>query len=168
MKAYRLEQATAADYDAVWALWRACAADSRSLWNEEYPTESILRFDMDHGYLYVMYGESGLVGAASLLPTDDLEEQGYAFAETEHIAVLTRLCVQPALQGQGNGSALLSLVEELAAQKGAKALHFLCDVRNGPALALYARAGYRRVCTASLYGETFSVQEKRLPVSTQI
>jgi len=168
MKACRLERATAADYGAVWALWRACAADGRSLWNEDYPTEDFLRFDMDHGYLYVLYGESGLVGSASLLPPVDLEEQGYPFAETEQIAVLTRLCVQPQLQGRGNGAALLALVEYLAAQRGARALHFLCDVRNAPALALYARAGYRNVCTATLYGETFSVQEKQLPAFSQI
>jgi hypothetical protein len=34
-------------------------------------------------------------------------------------------------------------------------MHLFCDVRNVPGLAPFARAGYRRVCEASLYGDRF-------------
>ena len=154
--------ASDADLEDVWALWRACAADPRSCWNEAYPTETILKTDLLNGWLYVFREGGRLIGSSTLMETDDLEKCGFPFLETAAIAVLTRLCVQPALQGQGNGSRLLAHTEAQAAQKGALAIHLLCDVRNAAALALYARGGYRRVCEAHLYGDHFFVHEKLL------
>ncbi len=152
--------ATVADENEVWALWRACAADDRCLWNDDYPTPDFLHSDLNHGWLYVMLSEGRLQGAVTLMPTDDLEDLGLPFAETEKVAVMTRLCVWPALQGQGYGRRLLALTERHAAAGGAKAMHMLCDVRNAPALALYRRAGYRQVSDARLYGDHFFVLER--------
>jgi ribosomal protein S18 acetylase RimI-like enzyme len=154
--------ASPADFAAVWALWRACAADARSLWNDEYPTEAFLRDDIENARLYAFRRDGELVGTATLMETDDLEEQGFPFCQKERTAVLTRLCVRPSLQGRGLGGALLRQMENPALRKGACAIHLLCDVRNVPALSMYRREGYREVCRAALYGEHFSVQEKLL------
>ncbi len=160
MTVKKLRPAEAGDSAAVWALWRACAARDECLWNDDYPTEAFLKHDMENGFLYVLDGESGLVGTVTLMPTDDLEKQGYPFRERERVAVLTRIGVQPALWRKGEGSALLALAETEAARRGAEAMHLLCDVRNVPGLALFARAGYRKICEASLYGDRFFVLEK--------
>ena len=163
MKKQTFLSAAETDQADVWALWRACAADPRSCWNEAYPTEAILKTDLLNGWLYVFREDDHLIGSSTLMETDDLERCGFPFAETEAISVLTRLCVQPALQKQGYGSLLLTHTEDQAVRKGARAIHLLCDVRNAAALALYARGGYRRVCEAHLYGDHFFVHEKLLP-----
>ena len=163
MKKQTFLPAAETDKADVWALWCACAADPRSCWNEAYPTEAILKTDLLNGWLYVFREDDRLIGSSTLMETDDLERCGFPFAETEAISVLTRLCVQPALQKQGYGSLLLTHTEDQAVRKGARAIHLLCDVRNAAALALYARGGYRRVCEAHLYGDHFFVHEKLLP-----
>ena len=163
MKKQTFLPAAKSDAEDVWALWRACAADPRSCWNEAYPTEAILHTDLLNGWLYILREDDRLIGSCTLMETDDLEKCGFPFSETEAIAVLTRLCVQPSLQGRGYGSQILTCTEAQALRKGAKAVHLLCDVRNTAALALYARGGYRRVCQAHLYGDHFFVHEKLLP-----
>ena len=165
MKKQTFLPAAETDKADVWALWRACAADPNSCWNEAYPTEAILHIDLLNEWLYIMREEGRLIGSSTLMETDDLERCGFPFAETEAIAVLTRLCIQPALQRQGYGSLLLTHTENRATKKGARAIHLLCDVRNAAALALYARGGYRRVCEAHLYGDHFFVHEKLLPAT---
>ena len=44
-------------------------------------------------------------------------------------------------------------------------LHILCDVRNTAGLALFASADYQEVCRATLWGDHFSVREKRLTLA---
>jgi len=155
-------QATDADESAIWALWRACAMSSQCLWNDDYPTRAILRFDLENQWLYVLCAGQHMIGSVTLMPTDDLENLGLPFEETEKVAVITRMCVDPALQRRGYGSRLLRHAEQLALERGAKALHFLCDVRNVPALVLYRKTGSRQVCEAQLYGDHFFVMEKRI------
>ena len=162
MEARQFRPAAAGDRAAVWALWSACAADERCLWNADYPTEAYLKQDLGNGWLHVLLEDGRLIGAVTLMPPGTVERQGFPFAEAEPIAELTRLCVQPPLWRRGVGGALLALTEAYAASGGARAIHLLCDVRNAPALALFARSGYREVCRASLYGDRFSVREKLL------
>ena len=103
-----------------------------------------------------------MIGSVSLPPADVIERQGYPFEPCGRAVMLTRLCVLPALWRQGHGACLLRLAEAQAARGGAGGLHILCDVRNATGLALFAAGGYREVCRATLYGDHFSVREKRL------
>jgi ribosomal protein S18 acetylase RimI-like enzyme len=152
--------ATDADASAIWSLWRACAAQSQCLWDDDYPTRSILNFDLENRWSYMLCSGQRLIGSVTLMPTDDLEDLGLPFQETEKIAVITRMCVDPTLQRRGFGSQLFSHTEQLALERGAKALHFLCDIRNVPALALYRKNDCRQVCDVRLYGDPFFVMEK--------
>ncbi|MCE5343093.1 MAG: GNAT family N-acetyltransferase [Eubacteriales bacterium] len=154
--------ATEADESEIWTLWSACAASSQCLWNDDYPTRSILCFDLENRWLYVLCDENQLIGSVTLMPTDDLEKFSLPFQEKEKVAVMTRLCVQPTLLRRGYGSLLLNRTEQETRARGAKALHLLCDVRNAPVLALYHKADYQQLCDVRLYGDHFYVLEKVL------
>lgn len=154
---------SAAELPSVWALWRACVRDGRCLWNDDYPNRDFLQTDWENGWLRALFQGGLLVGSVSLMPTDDLEKLGFPFQQTERVTVITRLCVHPALQGCGNGRALLEHAHRYIADGGFAAAHLLCDVRNTRALTLYHRAGYHDVCKAALYGERFTVMEKVFP-----
>ncbi len=163
MPACTLTPAAPGDRDAVWAVWHACARDGSTCWNDEYPTPAVLEQDMAAGRLYVFHCEGQVVGSATLMPPVDIQRQGYPFAPCACPIQLTRLCIHPGRARRGLGALLLRHAEALAAQHGADAVHLLCDVNNRAGLALFARAGYAEVCRATLYGDSFSVREKRLP-----
>lgn len=163
-----LKQASAQDQQTVWTIWHACAMEESTCWQDDYPTPAILSDDLTHGWLYLLLWEGHPVGSVTLALDDVLRGQGYPFAPCVAPLLLTRLCVEPARWRRGLGKRLLSLAEAQAAQLGADALHLLCDVRNNPATALFTSSGYTRVCIATLWGDHFTVFEKRLCPSPQL
>lgn len=144
---------------AVWALWQACAAQDQCLWDANYPTRDILSFDLAHGYLHVMEQNGQILGSVTLMISDDIEEQGYPFAQAVRPVVITRLCISPSYQKRGYAQALFDYACRAAKAVGFDAMHLLCDVRNIPALRLYERVSCREVCRGTLYGDFFSVRE---------
>ena len=161
-------QASAADDQPVWQLYQSCAAQESCCWTSEYPSTEILEIDLANGWLYVIYQEDALYAAASLLPTDDLEDAHLPFAETHDVCVLARLCLRPDVQGRGLGSALLQAIEALAGQQQKRAIHLLCEERNPIAHALYVRNGYRAVASIALYGSQYTAFEKLLEPSDHL
>jgi GNAT superfamily N-acetyltransferase len=155
--------ATEADREAAWTVWHACAQSPETCWNDAYPTPDVLGEDLANGWLYILRQNGAVVGSVTLMPADAIDRQGYPFAPCGQVLMLTRACVAPQKWRQGLGKALLQHAEEHAAGLGIGGLRLLCDVRNAAGLALFASAGYREVCRATLFGDFFSVREKRLP-----
>ena len=144
------------------ALYRACAALPHSCWNELYPSEDICEDDLKNGLLYVSDGPDGPCAAVSLLPWDDVEDEGLPFAPARKPCVMGRLCLTPPRHGKGEGRALLAMAEDEARALGYDAMHLLCDVENHPATAMYLSAGYLPVGKAVMYGHTYEAFEKKL------
>lgn len=71
----------------------------------------------------------------------------------EDAALLQYVGVTPSLRGTGIGEALVRVALHRAAHQGAATIRVAVDARNGPALRLYERLGFRRyasVCLAVL------------------
>ena len=64
-------------------------------------------------------------------------------AEGGHSVLVEDMVVEPAERGRGVGRALLEALEAWAANHGATRLQLLADRENAPALAFYARSGWR-------------------------
>lgn len=160
-----LQFATTADRTEVWALWRACMADEHCLWDERYPDEQTLESDLAAKALFVLRGQDCLIGSVTLFSSDELLSFNLPFQVRGGSRMLTRLCVHPTLWHRGHGAHLLKLAENHAAEAGTKAIHLLCDVRNLPGLALFDHNEYREVFRRELFGDLFSVREKKLQPS---
>ena len=153
-----MKQATMADLSHVLKLYRACAAQDNSCWDDDYPSEDIARSDIEGGLLY-LYGDCG---AATLLEWDDLEEQDLGFILPGKPCVLCRICLAPDHQGRGEGKLLLAQAEQQARELGYEVMHLLVDVDNPIARRLYDRAGYRCAGRTELYDCVFDAMEKKL------
>ena len=162
MENLTLTLATEPEAGEIWAVWDACAKSPETCWSREYPTPAVLADDLRQGWLYAFRQNGVVIGSVSLPPAGDIERQGYPFEPCGQAVMLTRLCIGPSRWRQGYGGALLRLAELEALRRGAGCLHILCDMRNRAGLALFTAAGYRVVCCATLYGDTFSVREKKL------
>ena len=82
----------------------------------------------------VEYGDR-LVGYFVLTWGYDLEWNG-------RDSFLTEIYLEPATRGQGVGARTLALIESLARDGGAAALHLMVRPENQAAVKLYASAGY--------------------------
>jgi ribosomal-protein-alanine N-acetyltransferase len=86
-----------------------------------------------------------------------LAGDGPGFALTRVVldeAELLTLAVDPVSQGRGVGLGLLSQIEAIAAEAGAKTMHLEVSAENGAARALYAKAGYVQTGQRSRYYRT--------------
>ena len=157
-----LTQAAATERRMIWNLWHACAQETETRWNDAYPTPALLDADLAGGCLYAMRYHYAITGSVTLQAADSLQGQGYPFAPCAKPVMLTRLCILPVLWRQGLGSALLAMAEQRAREGGADCVQLLCDVNNAAGLALFARAGYARVCRTEQAGDALAVLEKLL------
>lgn len=126
---------------------------SRSL----YPPEACFLLDVaqlerPEVRLYVARDASGAaIGIAALV---DEEPAGETGARGE----LKRMFVDPAGRGLGVAGALLARIESDAVERGIDEIVLETGPRHLPALALYAKHGYRRIAQFGQYvGEEFSV-----------
>lgn len=148
-----VRRATPADLDALVALeLRAFSGDrmSRAQYRRHLasPRAAVLVADAP--------GE-GLLGSALVF-----------FRESSTLARLYSIATTPAARGRGIGAGLLAATEEAARARGCRAVRLEVRVDNTSAMALYERAGYRRIGRYAAYYEDGADAwryEKRLDVS---
>ncbi len=117
-----------ADYNALegieWSAEATRPALERLLRSPELGVAGLLcERDRVHGYFVLTWGF-------------DLEWSG-------RDAFLTELYLLPGSRGRGLGGAALPMIEAIARERGARALHLMVRPENQPAVRLYDRAGYR-------------------------
>lgn len=126
----RIRPATPADLDALAAL-EACAFAGDRMSRAQY------RRHLAGGRAAVLVADlpgAGLAGSALVF-----YRKGSARARLYSIATA------PAARGRGIGTALLAAAEQAARGHGCHALRLEVRVDNATAMALYERAGYRRI-----------------------
>jgi ribosomal protein S18 acetylase RimI-like enzyme len=102
------------------------------------PTELALRKllgDGSLGQVVVVESEGGVRGYAVLTYGYDLEFAG-------RDAYLTEFYLRPEARGRRLGTWLLAQIEARAREAQVQTLHLMVRPENGPALALYRRAGF--------------------------
>ena len=152
-------QAGGGDAEAVEALYREVKAGENCCWENGYPDETFVRFDLDEGGLFVLEEKGMLIGAVSLIAHDDLDELPvWRYGRS---CVLARLCVRPDRQGKGLGRLMTERVCAEGTRRGYESVRLLADVRNEMANRLYRRLGFEERGTAVLYGHRYRTWERR-------
>lgn len=155
------------DLDAVCGLVAEVVAALRrngiDQWDEHYPdraqfSEDIrlkeLRLVLCDGQLAALYTVNG--------QCDPAYANGTWSTPATPFRVVHRLCVSPARQGSGLGSALIRHIEAELRKQGVGAIRLDVFTQNPAAQALYVRAGYRPVGSADWRKGRFLLMEKRL------
>jgi GNAT superfamily N-acetyltransferase len=101
---------------------------------DDTPVEAI-EFDPPDGAFFVAWRGGVAVGCAGWRSHD----------ESEDVAELKRLYVDPAARGYGVASALLTAVEDSAAEHGRIRMILECGSKQPEAIALYEKHGYTSI-----------------------
>lgn len=129
-------------------------------WDEFYPSQSVLRSDIDNQHMYVIEN-TGIV--AGLIVLNEEESHGYsdiAWTYPGRVLVVHRLVIDPEHQGRQLASRLMDFAEREAASKGYDAIRLDVSSQNPAAIALYERCGYRKAGTLSFRKGIFFCFEK--------
>lgn len=121
-----------ADFDQLYALERRCFKPP---------------FRFDRGYMRMLV-DCADVNVAAWVAEEDGCLQGFAIADWSEgrsgvAAYMQTIEVAPESRGRGVGGALLGCIEDSARHAGARLLWLHVDAKNGGAIRLYEKRGYR-------------------------
>ncbi len=157
----KLALATASDMPQLLSLYRACARQKNSVWDEEYPNVHTASMDIAVGGLYLLRRKNEILACASLI-APEAEECGAMYRPCRNPCALARIGVHPEAQGQGYGRRMLRLCLMIARAQGHDGMRLLVGSRNRPAVRLYLRAGFRPCGMRRAWGEQWICMEREL------
>lgn len=112
-----------------------------------YPSEEILREDLEKGYLYYLREEDGISAAVACMVGQEPEYDRLSWTCGLHPGIFHRLAVHPSMQGAGLGGIVLDDVLQLLRRAGCDCVRCDTSVKNTRARRLYEKLGFRRCGT---------------------
>ena len=162
-----LEKADASDRDEIVTLIRAVVDHLNQMgipqWDDVYPKASDVDEDLQNKQLYVIRSENGIAGIITLNQEYDLAyENGDWSYHGSDFMVVHRLCVAPAMQGQGLGKRIMLMTEAMLKRNGVQSVRLDAFSQNPYSLKLYDKLGYRITGEAVWRKGLFYLMEKNL------
>lgn len=147
------------DAEEILALYRTFlygAAD----WNEYYPNEDTIRFDISRNALFVMKNqEEQIIAAISIDDDEDVDNLSCWDKGLAPSAEFSRLCVRSDMQGKGLAGKMIEYVFEKLRGEGKKSVHILVKTGHTRALSIYSSIGFKAVGECKLFGKDFICME---------
>ena len=154
--------ATTEDKNEILALYKTMLYGPAD-WNEYYPNEDTIEFDLSRDALFVMRNDRGqIIAAISIDKDDDVDNLSCWNKEIAPGGELSRLCVRKDMQNQGIGKEMMRYAFEILKKQGKRSVHIL--VKNGhvAALSSYTSLGFRTVGNCNLFEKDFICMEMEL------
>lgn len=155
----RIVTATRDDREEILALYKTMLYGPAD-WNEYYPNEDTIEFDLSRNALYVMKAdEDRIIAAISIDEDEDVKNLSCWSRELIPSAELARLCVRKDMQNQGIAKKMMRHVFEILKKEGNKGVHILVKTGHEAALSSYRAIGFRMVGECNLFDKDFVCME---------
>ena len=109
-----------------------------------YPTEEMIREDVQKGELYVLRTDGEITAAVGVVFGQEEAYNALHWTGGVNPGSFHRLAVHPAMQGAGLGGIVLDDVQQLLRRNGCDCVRCDTSENNGPALRFYEKLGFRR------------------------
>lgn len=159
----KMIMATEQDREAVLKLYRAQIGREFCPWDEHYPGDGEITYDLSRDALYVMKDESGrILGAISHEEDEQVDALPCWDPELQPGGELARVAVAPDMQNHGIAREMVRFGLDLLRERGYKSFHGVVNRLNEKAIRSYAVFGFREVGTCEMYGQSFICYEMKL------
>ncbi|MCR5418055.1 MAG: GNAT family N-acetyltransferase [Lachnospiraceae bacterium] len=150
------------DRKEVLALYKMQLGREFCPWNDEYPGNETIDFDLERDSLFVMEDEGRIVAAISIEEDEDVDNLTCWSADLQPGGELARLAVLPSMQNRGIARQMLQHGMTVLKQRGFKSIHFLVNKCNEKAIRSYAVFGFHTVGECHMYEQDMYCYEKEL------
>lgn len=155
------------DYAQILSLFqsavRCMQSEGIDQWDDVYPDEATLLSDIRNGWMHLLVKNNAVACAVAL---NELQDEEYIHGDWlcrgGKIAVVHRLCVQPAFQNGGVGRDAMRRSQELLGRRGYSSVRLDTFSGNPKAIRLYESLGYRRAGKVFFRKGEFYLFEKPL------
>ncbi|MGN1206156.1 MAG: GNAT family N-acetyltransferase [Eubacterium sp.] len=132
-------------------------------WDDNYPGEEEIMFDLSRDSLFIMKDNDGNILAAISLDQDkNVENLPCWTPELQPGAELSRLAVHLDLQNRGVAREMIHFGMDELRRRGKKSVHFLVNKFNQKAIRSYAPFHFNVMGECELYEQKFLCYEKEL------
>lgn len=159
-KDYPIVPATDADREEILALYKSQLGLEYCPWNEDYPTDREISFDLSRDSLYVMKDGVKIIAAISVEQDENVDALPCWSASGAPGGELARLCVAPSMQNRGLARKMLEFGMAELKRRDFHSLHFLVNKNNVKALKSYAVFGFDLVGECHMYEQDYLCYEK--------
>ncbi len=153
--------ATEKDLPRIMKMYRSYIGTPGCTWNVLYPNEAILYNDFSTGNLYVLRRGKKLIGAGSVVDTNQLDELD-CWTQKDNAREIARIVIAKDYQGNHYGKHLINKLCRRLEHSGCKAVRLLVSPENHRALNLYRNTGFRNRGKYFLYEHDYYAYEKKL------
>lgn len=153
-----LIRATENDLQELYSLYRRTADNMKlnglNQWNWGlYPTEEMIRGDVERGELYIARADGVVAAAVALTETLDPEYADVPWTGGARPGCIHRLAIDPPLQGAGIGGDILDDAIQILRRAGCDCVRCDTNRENKRAMRLYEKMGFR-ICGTVFWNDT--------------
>lgn len=159
---YEILMATEADREQILSLYKAQLGRECCPWNEEYPSEESIEFDLSRHALFVLKSDGCTKAAVSIEYDEEVECLSCRDKSLSPAGELARLAVLPEEQNRGIGRIMLQFGMDELRRQGFRGIHFLVNRQNAKAITCYSVFDFHIAGECSMYGQDFLCYERAL------
>lgn len=156
----RITLAAREDKEEILALYKTMLYGPAD-WNEHYPNEDTIDFDMSRNALYVMKNELDEIIAAISIDEDEEVDKLPCWSIMPG-GELSRLCVRKDMQNHGIAKEMMRYAFDVLKNEGKNGVHILVRIGHTKALSTYAKLGFKTVGECHLFDKDFICMEIKL------
>ncbi|MGN0675600.1 MAG: GNAT family N-acetyltransferase [Oscillospiraceae bacterium] len=132
-------------------------------WNEYYPNEDTIEFDLSRDALFVMKNDEGqIIAAISIDEDEDIDKLDCWDKALAPSGEVSRLCVRKDMQNRGIAKEMMRYVFDILKKEGKKGVHILVKTGHKAALSSYGTLGFKTVGECNMFGKDFICMELKL------
>ncbi|MBR5730601.1 MAG: GNAT family N-acetyltransferase [Firmicutes bacterium] len=150
------------DREEIMALYTAQLGHDYCPWDEDYPSDRTIDYDLSRDALFVLKKGGRILAAISLDEDEKVNSLPCWNKTLVPEGELSRLAVLPEEQNKGLGRAMLRFGMDELKRRGCKGVHFLVNKNNIKAIRSYEVFGCSVVGECRMYDQDFLCYEKEL------
>ena len=157
-----IELATENDREQILELYQKQKGKEYCPWDEHYPSDETISFDLSRDSLFVMKENNKVIAAISIDLDEDVNNLDCWNRNLFPGGELSRVAVDPSVQSRGIGRTMMDHGLGGLKERGYKSTHFLVNKHNVKAIKCYASFGFDVVGECFMYDQDFLCYEKAL------
>ena len=157
-----IQLATEDDREQLLKLYKEQHGREFCPWNENYPSNETIDFDLSRDALFVMKENDEIIAAISIDEDDDVDRLECWDRNIFPGGELARVAVKPSMQGRGIAQKMMAYGMKALKERGYKSVHFLVNKHNVKAIRSYAHFGFNVVGECFMFEQDFFCYEKEL------
>ena len=158
----KIDFATEKDRAQILALYKEQVGREFCAWDEDYPGNETIDYDLSRNALIVMRKEDMIIAAISIEEDEEVDGLECWTASCQPSGDLARLAVSPKEQNRGIARIMLQYAMDVLKERGKRSVHFLVNKKNIKAIKSYEKFGFDVVGECYLFEQDFFCYEKEL------